>query len=47
MVTSPVLTSRVKKQQVKVCKEVNVCEETAALQEIVLFSVESVAHKTI
>ena len=23
------------------------CEETAALQEIVLFSVESVAHKTI
>ena len=31
----------------KVCKEVNVCKETAALQEIVLFSVQSVAHVTI
>ena len=47
MVTSPVLTSRVKKQHVKVCKEVNVCKETEALQEIVLFSVQSVAHVTI
>ena len=40
MVTSPVLTSRVKKQHVKVCKEVNVCKETVALLETVLFSVK-------
>ena len=31
----------------KVCKEVNVCKETAASQETVLFSVQSVAHVTI